>query len=87
MTVSDFALQLKTETKKSHTAAENNKFIGSFLRGVVSKESYQQLVANFYFIYRAMEEEVDKLQDDPIVGKVRSELLNRTEPLARDLRY
>ncbi len=87
MTVSDFALQLKTETKKSHTAAENTKFVGSFLRGVVSKESYQQLVSNFYFIYRAMEEEVDKLQDDPVVGKVRSELLNRTEPLARDLRY
>ncbi len=87
MTVADFALQLKTETKKSHTAAENTKFVGSFLRGVVSKESYQQLVANFYFIYRAMEEEVDKLQDDSIVGKVRSELLNRTEPLARDLRY
>ena len=72
MTVADFALQLKTETKKSHTAAENTKFVGSFLRGVVSKESYQQLVANFYFIYRAMEEEVDKLQDDSIVGKVRS---------------
>ena len=87
MTVSNFALQLKTETKKSHTAAENTKFVGSFLRGVVSKESYQQLVANFYFIYRAMEEEVDKLQDDPIVGKVRSELLNRTESLSRDLRY
>ena len=87
MTVSDFALQLKTETKKSHTAAENTKFVGSFLRGVVSKESYQQLVANFYFIYRAMEEEVDKLKDHPIVGQVRFELLNRTNSLERDLRY
>ena len=87
MTVADFALQLKTETKKSHTAAENTKFIGSFLRGVVSEESYKQLVANFYFIYRAMEEEVDKLSEHPIVGKVHSKLLNRTEPLSRDLRY
>ena len=87
MTVADFALQLKTETKKSHTAAENTKFVGSFLRGVVSKESYQQLVANFYFIYRAMEEEVDKLKDHPIVGQVRFELLNRTNSLERDLRY
>ena len=87
MTVSDFALQLKTETKKSHTAAENTKFIGSFLRGVVSEESYKQLVANFYFIYRAMEEEVDKLSEHPIVGKVHSKLVNRTEPLSRDLRY
>ena len=87
MTVSDFALQLKTETKKSHTAAENTKFVGSFLRGVVSKESYKQLVANFYFIYRAMEEEVDKLSDHPVVGKIRFESLKRVNSLERDLRY
>ena len=87
MTVSDFALQLKTETKKSHTAAENTKFVGSFLRGVVSKESYKQLVANFYFIYRAMEEEMEKLKESPIVGPVHSDLLNRVNSLERDLRY
>ncbi len=87
MTVSDFALQLKTETKKSHTAAENTKFVGSFLRGVVSKESYKQLVANFYFIYRAMEEEVDKLKGDPIVSKIAYDELNRVNNLERDLRY
>ena len=87
MTVADFALQLKTETKKSHTAAENTKFVGSFLRGVVSKESYKQLVANFYFIYRAMEEEVDKLKEDPIVSKIAYDELNRVNNLERDLRY
>ena len=87
MTVSDFALQLKTETKKSHTAAENTKFVGSFLRGVVSKESYKQLVANFNFIYRAMEEELDKLKEDPIISKISFEALNRTESLAQDCRY
>ena len=87
MTVTDFALQLKTETKKSHTAAENTKFVGSFLRGVVSEESYKQLVANFYFIYRAMEEEVDKLKEDPIVSKIAYEELNRVNNLERDLRY
>ena len=87
MTVSDFALQLKTETKKSHTAAENTKFVGSFLRGVISEESYKQLVANFYFIYRAMEEEIDKLKDHPVVGQIRFEPLNRTNSLERDLRY
>ena len=87
MTVADFALQLKTETKKSHTAAENTKFVGSFLRGVISKESYRQLVTNFYFIYRAMEEEFEKYKDSPILGPVHSDVLNRTNALERDLRY
>ena len=87
MAVSDFALQLKTETKKSHTAAENTKFVSSFLRGVISKESYRQLVANFYFIYRAMEEEFEKHKESPILGPVHSEVLNRVNNLERDLRY
>ena len=76
MTVTDFALQLKTETKKSHTAAENSKFVTSFLKGVVSKDSYKQLCANFYFIYRAMEDELSKLKESPIVGPIHSDLLN-----------
>ena len=87
MTVSDFALQLKTETKKSHTAAENSKFVTSFLKGVVSKDSYKQLCANFYFIYRAMEDELKKHKDHPVVGKIHNELLSRTNNLERDLRY
>ena len=87
MTVSNFALQLKTETKKSHTAAENTKFLGAFLRGVISKDSYRQLVANFYFIYRAMEDELSKLKESPIVGPIHSDLLNRTNSLERDCRY
>ena len=87
MTVADFALQLKTETKKSHTAAENSKFVTSFLKGVVSKDSYKQLCANFYFIYRAMEDELKKHKDHPVVGKIHNELLSRTNNLERDLRY
>ena len=87
MTVKDFSLQLKTETKKSHTAAENSKFVSSFLKGVVSKDSYKQLCANFYFIYRAMEEELEKHKNHPVVGEIHNELLSRTNNLERDLRY
>ena len=87
MTVADFALQLKTETKKSHTTVENTKFVRSFLKGVVSEESYKQLVANFYFIYRAMEEEFDKHSNHPVLSEVHTKLLSRTNQLERDLRY
>ncbi len=50
------SIELKEGTKQSHSAAENTKFVSSFLRGVVDKEQYKQLIANFYFVYRAMEE-------------------------------
>ena len=35
------AIDLKQGTKQSHSAAENTKFVSSFLRGVVSEENYR----------------------------------------------
>jgi len=87
MSISDFSKQIKEGTKKSHSMAENTSFVSSFLRGVISKENYKQLVANFYFIYRAMEEEMERLKDSPIVGPIYFDVLNRVNNLERDLRY
>ena len=42
------ATALKEGTKKSHTAAENTKFVSSFLRGVLDPEEYRKLLTNFY---------------------------------------
>ena len=50
MTVADFSVQIKEGTKKSHSAAENTSFVASFLRGVVSKESYKNLVKDLYYV-------------------------------------
>ena len=81
------AQQLKEGTKQSHSAAENTKFVSSFLRGVVNKEKYRQLVANYYFIYHAMEVEVLRLKDDPIVGPLNIKELYRHGNLAKDCEY
>ena len=87
MTVEDFSDQIKEGTKKSHSAAENTSFVASFLRGVVSKESYKKLVKDLYFVYRTMEEEIDKLEDHPIVGHINLRDLKRVNALERDLRF
>ena len=49
------ARQLREGTKKSHTMAENTGFISCFLKGVVDKSSYRNLLADLYFVYSAME--------------------------------
>ena len=85
--MTDLAKQLKEGTKESHSAAENTKFVASFLRGVISNENYGLLVANFYFVYRAMEEEIDKLKDDPVVSKLLYPGLARTQALAADCEF
>ena len=87
MAVEDFAAQIKQGTKESHSAAENTKFVASFLRGVLDPQEYRKLIANFYFVYSAMEEEVEALKDHPVVGKINLPELPRKESLKEDLSY
>ena len=81
------AEELKTGTKRSHTAAENTKFVGSFLRGVVSEQNYRTLIKDFYFVYSALEEEMERLADDEFLKPIHFEDLNRLNFLKCDLRY
>ena len=87
MAVADFAAQIKQGTKESHSAAENTKFVASFLRVVLDPQEYSKLIANFYFVYSAMEEEVEALKDHPVVGKINLPELPRKESLKEDLSY
>lgn len=84
---SNLATQLRVGTKKAHTFAENVGFVKCFLKGVVEKDSYRKLVANFYFIYSAMEEEMEKHSNHPIVSKINFPQLHRKQSLEQDLAY
>ena len=83
-----FSADLKAGTKKSHSAAENTKFVGAFLRGVVDEEEYKKLITNFFYVYSTMEELI-KDTKDPIASilKKYQVKLNRTAFLEQDLRY
>jgi heme oxygenase len=84
---SNLASKLKEGTKKSHTMAENVGFVKCFLKGVVEKTSYRKLVANLYFVYSAIEEELEKHKDHPILSKIYFPELERKASLERDLHY
>ena len=81
------AQDLKEGTKSSHSAAENTKFVTSFLRGVVDKSNYRELISNFYFVYDTLELEVKKHKDHPIVGPLNMPELYRYDALAEDCDY
>ncbi|MGF1480128.1 MAG: heme oxygenase (biliverdin-producing) [Cyanophyceae cyanobacterium] len=83
----DLATMLREGTKKSHTMAENVGFVRCFLKGVVEKNSYRKLVANFYFVYSAMEEEMERLRDHPVVSKIYFPQLHRQHSLEQDLQF
>jgi heme oxygenase len=84
---SNLATKLRVGTKKAHTFAENVGFVKCFLKGVVEKNSYRKLLANFYFVYSAMEEELEKLRNHPIVSQIQFPQLHRKQSLEQDLAY
>jgi heme oxygenase len=84
---SNLSLKLREGTKKAHTMAENVGFVRCFLRGVVEKKSYRKLVANFYYVYTAMEEELERHKDHPVVSAIYFPELHRKETLEEDLTY
>lgn len=84
---SNLATKLREGTKKSHTMAENVGFVKCFLKGVVEKNSYRNLVKNLYFVYSAMEEEMEGHRQHPILSKIYFPQLNRKKSLEQDLTY
>lgn len=83
----NLATQLREGTKKAHTNAENVGFVKCFLKGVVEKTSYRNLVKNLYFVYSAMEEEMQRHREHPIVSKIYYPELNRKQSLEKDLQF
>nr|QCI05453.1 Heme oxygenase [Crouania attenuata] len=83
----NLAQQLRQGTTKSHSMAENVSFVKSFLGGVVDKKSYRKLVANLFFVYVAIEEEMEKNQNHDSVKYIYFTQLNRKQSLIADLQY
>ena len=85
----ELAGQLREGTKKSHTMAENTGFVACFLKGVVEKTSYRKLISDLYFVYKAMEEEIERLvkEKHPIIKHIGFKELFRTQTLEKDLKF
>jgi len=47
----NLASQLREGTKQSHRLAENTAYMQCFLKGVVKREPFRQLLNNLYFVY------------------------------------
>jgi len=87
MTLLTFSKAIKKGTQKSHTMAENTGFVTNFLAGVVDKESYKQLIADFFFIYTALEEQIDEFKDDSFIRPIAFDELRRVPALEKDCEF
>lgn len=85
--MNNLAKELREGTTKSHSMAENVTFVKSFLSGVIDKKAYRTLVANLYFVYSAIEEEMYNNRMNPMINHIFFPELNRKCSLERDLEF
>uniref|UniRef100_A0A665WQ83 heme oxygenase (biliverdin-producing) n=1 Tax=Echeneis naucrates TaxID=173247 RepID=A0A665WQ83_ECHNA len=84
----DLSEMLAEGTKESHDRAENCQFVKDFLRGRIQRELFKRGTAALYFVYSALEEEIEKNKDHPHIAPIYFPTeLHRHEALARDLEY
>lgn len=83
----DLASKLREGTKQSHTMSENTAFMKCFLKGIVEEAPFRKLIANLYFLYCAIEEELERHHDHPVVGQIYFRELNRKANLEQDLAF
>ncbi|BAZ40183.1 heme oxygenase [Calothrix sp. NIES-4101] len=78
---------LREGTKDSHTMAENTAFMKCFLKGIVERSFFRKLLADLYFVYSALEEELQRNQEHCVMGLIYFPELNRKTNLEKDLAF
>ncbi|XP_009874742.1 PREDICTED: heme oxygenase 1 [Apaloderma vittatum] len=84
----DLSELLKEATKEVHEQAENTPFMKNFQKGQVSLYEFKLVTASLYFIYSALEEEIERNKDNPVFSPVYFPVeLHRKAALEKDLEY
>ena len=82
-----FAQRLRTETAQAHRFAESTNFIKGILKGVMDLESFANMQAGMYLVYEALEAELERHKDHPLVSRVHFPELSRMAALEKDLEF
>ncbi len=79
---------MRNGTTSVHVAAEHTNFIKRFQTGDFSRETYGKFLCQLYYVYKALEEELEQHKENPSVALIYfPKELNRTKLLQEDLRF
>ncbi|XP_075038824.1 heme oxygenase 1-like [Mixophyes fleayi] len=84
----DLSEELKEATKEVHQQAEDTEFMRNFQKGQVSLNEFKLVMSSLYFVYEALEEEIEHNKENPVFSPVYFPLeLHRKAALEKDLEY
>lgn len=82
-----FSTLLRQRSSGAHSASEGEGFMSGLLKGEGTRDDYVALVAQHYFIYRALEAAADRMSADPIAAPFITDRLTRLPALEADLEF
>ncbi|MBO1901213.1 biliverdin-producing heme oxygenase [Leucobacter weissii] len=80
-----FSLALRSATWGDHGESEQATFMDDIMKGEADREDFAELVAQHYFLYRALEEAAQQLAADPAYAVFHPAELVRLPALEEDL--
>lgn len=82
-----FSIALRERSSSSHSDSESAGFMSDLMSGNSSQADYTALVAQHYFIYRALEAATENMRHNPEAAPFISDKLTRLPALEADLEY
>lgn len=83
----NFLKVIQQSTKKLHDMAENTGFIKRLVDGNATIESYGEYIYNLYFVYKAIEENLEKHKNDIVLKEFITPEVFRAESLLKDSKF
>lgn len=84
----DLSEAMKEATKEVHFQAENAEFMKNFQKGQVTTRGFKLVMASLYYIYEALEEEIERNKENPVFKPLYfPEELHRGAALQRTLAF
>jgi heme oxygenase len=77
--------RLRTGTRVGHDVTHGGGFLRALTAGVLPREAYTDLVAQYFFVYEALESAAEAMAGDPVAGVFVFPELRRLPTLVADL--
>lgn len=86
-TETNFSDELRKATGRSHGDAQHSPFMSALFAGELEASRYANLVAQYFYVYGALEERAESLRSDPVASAFIAPELTRIPAIQSDLRH
>ncbi|SHE92569.1 heme oxygenase (biliverdin-producing) [Clostridium fallax] len=79
--------EIRATSETLHDMAEHTGFIKRLLKGDANTKTYGEYIYNLYFVYKAIEDNLEKNKDNKVVEKFAIPKVYRAEEMLKDVKY